>query len=582
MVDRQGLPGLDDVVRAAVDDPVAAPPGLADVVARTARRRRRKAGTLALVLAVVAGGLTLAAIGDEPTSTVASPPDDAESTITEPAVDGDADSPTGLRLEEIAAVGDDRGTMRVDLVIDGTPPSTDVVAVATLDQAPLDQIAVYLATEDDVLWMCDSWHSWGGAEAAVGLTIPAAWFDPSTLQTESPIVDATSPDGEPALVAKIITCELASGLWQMTIHGPRGGADAQVSVSVTDAAISVLIEEPPAEPAPEPEPEEPLVASDLWLRREAGVILNGTLIVPGQARFDPTRVRLVAVDLVTGDERIIETPDGLLLGDQSPEWAEPRPVLTIWNDRVVVCCSGFGGGSIATYDPSADVWATLPEIPGGFTESYSQVVTVTNRGLVALGRGGAVVLATPDGEWEVVAGPLPDDPSSRRSLVAAAIGDDVLLWPVVFSRSTELGYLLDLATGEWQMVPAPADDTVVPAAPSLVVAGQQFVLVGGLPAAFGGLSEALVVLPLEPQSLTWGEPQFPLPEPDPFEGNIGSQRLLPSESGRLVFDAGALGGGVSLVEIDANTGAASMFDLLDPPDILALRSDGTVLRRSGD
>ena len=582
MSDAHGLPDLDRAAAAAVDQPVAGPPALADVVGRATTRRRRKRGALTAAVLAIGVGVGAAWPDDERPATITDAPDVVDTTTTVDEADVPAESSAPMRLERIAAIGDQDGTSQVDLLVTGSAPDPEPVAVRRLEDAPLDQIGFYLATENDVLWMCDSWHSWGGAEAAVGLTIPAAWFDPSTLQIESPIADATSPDGEPALVAKIITCELASGLWQMTIHGPRGGPDAEVAVTVVDGAIRVTIDEPAPEPEPDPEPEAPIVPSDLWLRREAGVIVGDTLVVPGQLPYPATDVRLVSVDLVTGDERIVDAPEGLFLGDQSPEWAELRPILTVWNDRVVVCCSGFSGGEIAAYDPVSGSWDDVPDIPGGFTEGFTRSVTVTDRGLLALGRDGAALLDSLDGAWETVAGPLPGDPDAHRLWTTAAIGDDVLVWPVHFTRNSELGLLLDLSTGQWRQVPAPADLPPVPAAASLVVAADRFVLVGGQPASFAHMSEALIVLTLDPASMTWSDPQFPLPEPDSFEGNIGSQRLVPSADDRLIFDAGALGGGVSLVEIDPSTGEASAFNLLDPPSVLAIRADGTFLRRLTD
>ena len=562
------MPALDDAAAAAVERPLGGPPELADVLGRATRRKRTRLGLVAAALIVAGVGLGRAWSAGDPSTTVASAP---ESTTTVTEVDDvNADRPAAaMRLERIAAIGGEEGTAQVDIRVAGSPPNADVIEVSSLGDAPLDRIAFYLATEDDTLLMCDSQHSWGGATAAVGVTIPAAWFEPATLAIESPIVDGTSADGEPALVAKIITCELASGLWQMTIHGPRAGADAEVSVAVIDGAIRVSIDEPLAE--------EPVVPTDLWLRREAGVVLDGTLVVPGQQRSDRTKVHFVAMDLATGEEHVLDAPEGLLLDSDSPDWAEPRPILTVWNDRVVVCCAGFSGGAIAIYAPDSDSWAELPVIPG----EVRRALVVTERGLLALGETGAVLLDSPTGSWVEVAGPIPDDRAGHPYWTAAALGDHVLLWPVVYARSTELGYLLDLGSGEWRTVPAPDDASVVPAAPSLVVADQRFVVVGGLPSPLGGQSEALVVLPLDPIAFGWDEPSFPLPEPDSFEGNIGSQRLIPAEAGDLVFDTGALGGGETLLEIDPTTGAITSVQDAAPIEVIAVDWAGNWVRRSG-
>lgn len=124
-------------------------------------------------------------------------------------------------------------------------------------------------------------------------------------------------------------------------------------------------------------------------------------------------------------------------------------------------------------------------------------------------------------------------------------------------------------------------EPVLPAAPSLVVADQRFVVVGGLPSPLGGQSEALVVLPFDPIAFRWDEPSFPLPEPDSFEGNIGSQRLIPAEAGDLVFDTGALGGGETLLEIDPTTGAITSVQDAAPIEVIAVDWAGNWVRRSG-
>ncbi len=209
----------------------------------------------------------------------------------------------------------------------------------------------------------------------------------------------------------------------------------------------------------------------------------------------------------------------------------------VWTGEEVIICCGTGEqfadfATTVAYDPETNEWRRLADAPisGGFTEA----VWTGDEMLVAT-IGGVAEYDPAADTWTT----YPAPPEGARLNEIAWTGEELITWSRVVERAVHPGYALTLSTGEWRQLP---DPPAWPAAPDIVWTGDRLVIWGGLPSRSGG-SERAVGSVYDPTTNSWTPMSEPLPEPEPFEGNLGSQSIVWTGD-RVLVSTGAFGSGV--------------------------------------
>lgn len=260
----------------------------------------------------------------------------------------------------------------------------------------------------------------------------------------------------------------------------------------------------------------------------------------------------------TGDEIVFwggqeddveETPTGepaMAYNPETREWrtlpASPKKPATgaagVWTGNELIICCGTGNQSadLATtvaYDPAANTWRRLADAPisGSFTEAMW-----TGEQMLVVALGGVAGYDPDTDSWTTF--PPPADGDFRLGDIAWT-GEELIIWSREVERQVHPGIALSPTSGTWRTLP---DPPAWPAAPDIVWTGEQLVLWGGLPAAGGG-SERAVGSVYDPDTNSWSVMSEALPEPEAFEGNLGSQAMVWTGE-RVLVSTGALGSGV--------------------------------------
>jgi N-acetylneuraminic acid mutarotase len=254
----------------------------------------------------------------------------------------------------------------------------------------------------------------------------------------------------------------------------------------------------------------------------------------------------------------------------------------VWTgDELIICCgTGSQTADSATtvaYDPATNTWRRLADAP--ITSSYTEAVW-TGEQMLVVALGGVVGYDPDTDSWTTY--PPPDDGAYRLGDIAWT-GEELIIWSREIERQVHPGIALSPTTGIWRTLP---DPPAWPAAPDIVWTGERLVIWGGLPANSGG-SERAVGSVYDPDTNSWSVMAEALPEPEPFEGNLGSQSMVWTGK-RVLVSTGAFGYGVAperslLLAYDPNSDTWKLLDeallpfrggeLLVMGDRIVIRSD---------
>lgn len=259
----------------------------------------------------------------------------------------------------------------------------------------------------------------------------------------------------------------------------------------------------------------------------------------------------------TSDELVFwggQTPDveesptgepGLAYNPATREWRTLPPgpkdpaigAAGVWTgDELIICCGvsdQFADFAVTVaFDPETNEWRRLADAP--ISGTFSEALWTGEEMLVVTSGGVAGYDPTTD-SWTT----YPPPPSGARLNEIAWTGEELIVWSREVERVVHSGYALSLPTGTWRQLP---DPPAWPAAPDVVWTGEHLVIWGGLPAHFVG-SERAVGSVYDPVTNSWTEMAEALPEPEAFEGNLGSQSLVWTGETVLV-SPGAFGSGV--------------------------------------
>ena len=213
----------------------------------------------------------------------------------------------------------------------------------------------------------------------------------------------------------------------------------------------------------------------------------------------------------------------------------------VWTGSEVLLCCGTNQGAALGFDPETNTWRELPDPP----------LAVRGPGPAGLWAGGRFVVLSEEemvayepasNSWEVLAEPPTRLTVSPGASVVAAGETQLVLWPRPSARSAQPGFVYDFETDSWSQLPDPPEASW-PAVPDLAWTGEELIVVGGLPASVAGASERLVGARLDWSSMTWRSLPDVWPEPQPSEGNLGSQSVVWTGSELVVF-ASSLGSGI--------------------------------------
>ncbi len=247
-----------------------------------------------------------------------------------------------------------------------------------------------------------------------------------------------------------------------------------------------------------------------------------------------------------GESRLDSVPPamdpGLAYDIEADRWRELAPgplsprlgVAGVWTGTEVIICCGDGSQQAAAYEPSRDRWRAIADSP--IVSQYMEAVWTGDQMLLTTEDDAASYDPTTD-VWRVLERP-PSTLDRLREMVW--MDDELIVWPAEVGRRVSSPMALDPVAGTWRVLP---DPPAWPAAPDIVWTGKVLVAWGGLPAS-AAVSERAVGSVYDPDTDSWvAMPEF-LPEPRPFEGNLGSQSLLWTGETVLV-NTGAFASGLS-------------------------------------
>jgi hypothetical protein len=160
--------------------------------------------------------------------------------------------------------------------------------------------------------------------------------------------------------------------------------------------------------------------------------------------------------------------------------------LIVWGG-VSQCCpidSVIHDPAAAAYDPAADTWRRLPDVPEPWSGDDGYATTVATPSGVLLWRRGHVGRLDEDAAaWTDVGVPEPTDTGMHSTLgpyaTATAIGDEMFVWFGEWSLPVE-GHVYDARTGTWRDA-ADLDpiDLAESSSPSVVSDGQRIIVARG-------------------------------------------------------------------------------------------------------
>ncbi len=279
-------------------------------------------------------------------------------------------------------------------------------------------------------------------------------------------------------------------------------------------------------------------------------VASGVFPVTGWARvqFPDSLVGPHLIAAWSGSELLLwgsQAGLGFAYNPETTKWrqlaASPRPAMygtaSAQTDGEVIV---FWGPSVSAYDLQTDTWRSLPDAP---TTSEFSADILWNGTEILLVTGDRVAVYRPMTDaWELAA--APPTPLGRNR-EAAWTGAELVLWPTETSRATKRGLAYNPIENTWRTLP---DPPAWPAMPDVVWTDEELIVWGGLPGSANvGYSERAVGSAYDPSTNVWTAMPEPLPEPESYEGNLGSQTLIWTGT-ELIVSTGHLGTGLGTAE----------------------------------
>jgi len=224
--------------------------------------------------------------------------------------------------------------------------------------------------------------------------------------------------------------------------------------------------------------------------------------------------------------------------------ASPRPAVygtaSAWTDDEVIVYWGNESPSVSAYDRQTDTWRSLTDAP--ITSVFSADILWNGTEVLLITERRVAVYHLELDAWEVVAVP---PTRLGRSREIAWTGAELFVWPTETSRSTKRGLAYNPIEDTWRTLP---DPPAWPAMPDAVWTGEELIVWGGLPgSAVVDYSERAAGSAYDPSTDAWTAMPEPLPEPESYEGNLGSQTLMWTGT-ELIVSTGHLGTGLGTAE----------------------------------
>ena len=289
-------------------------------------------------------------------------------------------------------------------------------------------------------------------------------------------------------------------------------------------------------------------------RTHLGVVIPAVSPLPGLNEIPPPPPGLYPTQFAwTGGQLIVtfvseqRATTALAYNVDTASWLSvPDPPIQLgedtavaWTESELIACCAFGGTDAAAYDPATSTWRSLPDAPISGPGS----AVWTGKELIVVAEGGAASFDPSSSSWRS----LPPSPTPSPRTKTVWTGTSVIAWPAPSTRTTFTGSSFDPATDTWTMLPSPPEHAW-PAIPDIAWLGNELVLLGGLPGT-SGPPEHFVAARYAPAAAAWTPLPAVLPEPQPFEGNLGSHTTLWTGNVLLVH-VGALASGVPGISSD--------------------------------
>ena len=224
--------------------------------------------------------------------------------------------------------------------------------------------------------------------------------------------------------------------------------------------------------------------------------------------------------------------------------ASPRAAVygtaSDWTDDEVIVYWGDESPSVSAYDLQTDTWRSLPDAP--ITSVFSANILWNGSEALLVSESRAAIYRPETDAWELA--PVPPTPLGR-SRDTAWTGAELVVWPTDISRSTKRGLAYNPIENTWRTLP---DPPAWPAMPDVVWTDEELIVWGGLPGSANvGYSERAVGSAYDPSTNVWTAMPEPLPEPESYEGNLGSQTLIWTVT-ELIVSTGHLGTGLGTAD----------------------------------
>lgn len=253
----------------------------------------------------------------------------------------------------------------------------------------------------------------------------------------------------------------------------------------------------------------------------------------------------------TGSELLLwgsQSDSGVAYNLETGGWrqlaASPWPAVygtaSAWTDDELIVYWGDQSPSVSAYDWQTDVWRSLADAPITSVSSANALWSGTE---VLLATESRVAVYRPEIDaWEL--GEVPPSPLGH-SREAAWTGAELVVWPTESSRTTKRGLAYNPIEDTWRTLP---DPPAWPAMPDVVWTGEELITWGGLPgSASVDYSERAVGSSYDPATNAWTPMPETLPDPESYEGNLGSQTLIWTGA-ELIVSTGHLGTGLGTEE----------------------------------
>lgn len=264
--------------------------------------------------------------------------------------------------------------------------------------------------------------------------------------------------------------------------------------------------------------------------------------------------------LVWGDyPYALEGSDGSSFGSslgaaydpETDDWrriaAIPKPArsgaVSVWTGSEVIVCCGQRSSSTFAYTPQSDTWLRLADAPT--ISAFSADAVWTGAEMLVANREGVAVYQPEMDEWELAAPPPARLGNLGNRPEVAWTGTELIVWPASLSPALRRGLAFDPGGNTWRRLPEPP---AWPAMPDVVWTGEELILWGGLPGSGSAdYSQRAVGSAYDPSANTWTAMPDALPEPESFEGNLGSQTLIWTGT-ELIVSTGHLGTGLETTD----------------------------------